>query len=66
MLLYQFGEWLSDLAVNRSRDSISSLMNIRPDTAHVVKNGETVDLDPYEVKKGDILEKIEETEAHID
>lgn len=55
MLLYQFGEWLSDLAVNRSRDSISSLMNIRPDTAHVVKDGETVDLDPYEVKKGDIL-----------
>ena len=55
MLLYQFGEWLSDLAVDRSRDSISSLMNIRPDTAHVVKDGETVDLDPYEVKKGDIL-----------
>ena len=45
MLLYQFGEWLSDLAVNRSRDSISSLMNIRPDTAHVVKDGETVDLE---------------------
>ena len=45
MLLYQFGEWLSDLAVNRSRDSISSLMNIRPDTAHIVKNGETVDWD---------------------
>ena len=55
MLLYQFGEWLSDLAVDRSKDSISSLMNIRPDTAHVVKDGETVDLDPYEVKKGDIL-----------
>lgn len=55
MLLYQFGEWLSDLAVDRSRDSISSLMNIRPDTAHVVKNGETVDVDPYEVKKGDVL-----------
>ncbi len=55
MLLYQFGEWLSDLAVDRSRDSISILMNIRPDTAHVVKDGETVDLDPYEVKKGDIL-----------
>ncbi len=55
MLLYQFGEWLSDLAVDRSRDSISSLMNIRPDTAHLVVNGETTDVDPYEVHRGDVL-----------
>lgn len=55
MLLYQLGEWLSDLAVDRSRDSISSLINIRPDTAHVVRFGETVDVDPKEVNAGDIL-----------
>lgn len=55
MLLYQFGEWLSDLAVDRSRDSISSLMNIRPDTAHLVNDGEETDIDPYDVKVGDIL-----------
>ena len=55
MLLYQFGEWLSDLAVDRSRDSISSLMNIRPDTAHVMINGETVDVNPYDVRSGDVL-----------
>lgn len=55
MLLYQFGEWLSDLAVDRSRDSISSLMNIRPDTAHLVKDGNETDIDPYDVEIGDIL-----------
>lgn len=55
MLLYQTGEWLSDLAVDKSRDSISDLMNIRPDTAHVLNGGEIVPVDPYEVVPGDIL-----------
>ncbi|MGN1409322.1 MAG: heavy metal translocating P-type ATPase [Eubacteriales bacterium] len=55
MLLYQIGEWLSDLAVDKSRDSISDLMNIRPDTAHVLRGEEIVPVDPYEVVPGDIL-----------
>ena len=55
MLLYQIGEWLSDLAVDKSRDSIADLMNIRPDTAHVLRGEEIVPLDPYEVVPGDIL-----------
>ena len=40
MLLYQTGEWFQAMAVQRSRRSISSLMEICPDTANLLENGE--------------------------
>ena len=55
MLLFQLGELFQDYAVNRSRKSISELMNIRPDYANKV-TGDTVEkVDPYDVKVGDII-----------
>ncbi len=55
MLFYQIGEFFQDYAVNKSRKSISSLMDIRPDYANVVKGKDTVKVNPSEVKIGDII-----------
>lgn len=55
MLFYQVGEWFQSYAVNRSRKSIKELMDIRPDYANVLREGEEVTMDPEEVKPGDIL-----------
>lgn len=55
MLFYQVGEFFQDIAVNRSRKSISELMNIRPDFANL-KNGLSIKkVSPEEVKVGDII-----------
>lgn len=53
MLLYQLGEYLQDLAVDRSRRSISSLLDIRPDTANLLKNGEATEVPAESVNVGD-------------
>lgn len=53
MLFYQVGEWFQSYAVNRSRKSIKELMDIRPDYANVLREGEEVVLDPEEVKAGE-------------
>lgn len=55
MILYQVGEALQDKALESSRKSISELMDLRPDYANLVKNGETVRVSPEEVKIGDII-----------
>lgn len=55
MLFYQIGETLSALAVSRTRSGISSLMDIRPDTAAVQRNGETVTISPEEVRVGETV-----------
>jgi Cd2+/Zn2+-exporting ATPase len=55
MLFYQIGELFQDYAVNRSRKSITNLMNIRPDSATVMKNGELLTLSPEEVNVDDII-----------
>lgn len=52
MLFYQTGELLCDIAVDKSRKSISSLMDIRPDYANIEKNGELVKVSPEDVPKG--------------
>lgn len=55
MLFYQIGELFQDIAVNRSRKSISSLMDIRPDFANL-KNGDDIrKVSPEEVNVGDII-----------
>lgn len=55
MLLYQIGELFQDFAVDRSRRSIASLMDIRPDWANVERDGALVQVDPEEVSVGDII-----------
>ena len=52
MLLYQIGEWFQAYAVQRSRRSISSLMDIRPDTARVLRGGAEEEVFPDEVEVG--------------
>jgi Zn2+/Cd2+-exporting ATPase len=55
MLFYQVGELFQSLAVNRSRKSISALMDIRPDYANLQDGSETRKVDPEDVRVGDII-----------
>ena len=55
MLFYQVGELFQSIAVGRSRRSISQLMEIRPDFARIEQDGEITEVDPEEVRIGDIL-----------
>ncbi len=55
MLFYQTGEWFQSLAVNRSRKSISEMMNIRPDYANLKEGEGNKKVSPEEVKQGDII-----------
>ena len=55
MLFYQVGELFESCAVGKSRQSIAELMDIRPDTALVERNGETVEVDPFEIVPGEII-----------
>ena len=52
MLFYQIGELFQSLAVSRSRRSIASLMDIRPDYANLLQDGQLVRTDPEEVSVG--------------
>lgn len=53
MLFYQVGEYFQELSVKRSRKSISDLMDIRPDTATVIRNGEFITVEPDSVSVGE-------------
>lgn len=55
MLLYQTGELFQSYALGKSRKSISALMDIRPDIAHVERNSETVTVSPEEVAVGEVI-----------
>ncbi len=55
MLFYQVGELFQGYAVNKSRKSITGLMDIRPDYANVKRGEELVKVDPDEVRIGDIM-----------
>lgn len=55
MLFYQIGELFQSYAVGKSRRSISSLMDIRPDYANIEQDGELVQVDPDEVEIGSII-----------
>lgn len=77
MLLFHIGEYLSDLAVDNSRKSITKLMDLRVESAHKLINNEIVDVDIKKVEEGDFLlikpgEKIPldgivlEGESHLD
>lgn len=55
MLFYQIGELFQSYAVGKSRKSIASLMDIRPDYANVEREGSLVQVDPEEIQIGDII-----------
>lgn len=55
MLFYQVGECFQSYAVNRSRKSITDLMNIKPDYAVVIRDGQEVEIDPAEAKIGEVV-----------
>ncbi len=55
MLFYQVGELFQGVAVGRSRKSISSLMDLRPDYANVERDGQMVQVDPEDVAVGSVI-----------
>ncbi len=55
MLFYQVGELFQAVAVGKSRKSIAALMDIRPDSANVERNGEVETVDPDEVAVGETI-----------
>jgi len=55
MLFYQVGELFQSYAVNKSRKSIASLMNIRPDYANVKRNEEILKVNPEDVNIGETI-----------
>lgn len=55
MVLYQVGEAFQDYAVDKTRGSVSSLMNLRPDYANLVNGDEIITVDPEEVKVGQTI-----------
>ncbi len=55
MLFYQIGEFFQSLAVKRSRKSISDLMDIRPDVASVLRNGELRTVSPESIAVGETI-----------
>lgn len=56
MLFYQVGELFQSVAVGKSRKSIAQLMDIRPDSATVIRCGERVVVSPEEVAVGEVIE----------
>ncbi|MBR6719208.1 MAG: cadmium-translocating P-type ATPase [Oscillospiraceae bacterium] len=55
MLFYQIGEFFQSLAVKRSRKSIASLLDIRPDTANVMRNGSVTEVPAERVRVGELI-----------
>ena len=55
MLLYQIGELFQRYAVGKSRGSISDLMDLRPDTARILDNGEEREVFPEDVEVGQTI-----------
>lgn len=55
MLFYQVGELFQSYAIGKSRKNISELMDIRPDYANIVSEGETKTVSPYEVPVGSVI-----------
>ncbi|MGA1846253.1 heavy metal translocating P-type ATPase [Deferribacter abyssi] len=55
MLFYNVGEYLQNLAVGKSKKSITSLLNLKPDTVTIIKNNSYITVIPEEVKIGDLI-----------
>lgn len=56
MLFYSLGELLQERAVSKARRSIRALLDVRPETATVLRNGQAVNENPYCVQVGEVIE----------
>lgn len=56
MLFFQVGELFQSIAVERSRRSVAALMDLRPDVALVLRDGKVEEVDPEDVRTGDLLQ----------
>ena len=56
MLFYSLGEWFQDKAVNRAKHNISALLDVRPETATVIREGHEERVNPRDVKTGEVIE----------
>lgn len=56
MIFYQVGELFQNIATSRSRKSVAALMDIRPDSAAVLRGGEREEVHPSEVEVGELIE----------
>lgn len=56
MVFYQIGEWFQDAAVNRAKRSIKALLDIRPDTVSVIRNGNVQVVKPGTVTVGETIQ----------
>lgn len=56
MLFYEVGELFQHVAVNRAKRSIRALLDIRPDTATVIRNGNPAEVHPREVQVGEVIQ----------
>ena len=66
MLFFQVGEWFEKLAVGKTRKSISDLMDIQPEFAHIIRNGIRETVDPESVAVGDIIEVLPGEKVPLD
>ena len=55
MLFFQVGELFESIAVERSRKNVAALMDLRPDVAYILTDGEVEEADPEDVRIGDLL-----------
>lgn len=55
LLFYQIGEFFQDLATNKSRKSITDLMDLRPDYANLKKGGNLIKVNPADIKVGELI-----------
>lgn len=55
LLFYQIGELFENIAVGKSRKSILAMMNLRPEIARVIRNGEELEVPPEEIQVGEIF-----------
>lgn len=55
MILYGLGEYLQTKAVNHSKNSISKLTDLKPQTAHIVKENSSIDIEPEKLEIGDTI-----------
>lgn len=56
MIFYQIGELFQSIAVERSRKSVASLMDLRPDTAYILRDGQPEEADPEDVQVDDLVQ----------
>lgn len=66
MIFFQIGELFESIAVARSRRSVAALMDLRPQVACVVRDGEVEERDPEEVQVGDLLRVLPGEQIPVD